>query len=281
MTRVTINFDTVPDELLETAKLAHNYLEIEGYSIDVEPLELGYPNMPTFRCTNGAETLIVEVADSVPIDTLKQWSAYGRSCSRETRAALVIPNTESVSGDEIAEVSKIGVGIYIASSDEWREIAIPTDLAINLQLPALQSYSNRVRRTLGPAFREIRRGQWQGGFAAACEALAHEAKAYLSQEINKGRITLKNPSGADVTSTTLSRLNRMTLGQVQDAFDKIDSPNQIDQRILGSLSRLNPDRILAAHRQGIPQDELVLRTNVGNGIWIVTAAMKEIATVIN
>ena len=69
----------------------------------------------------------------------------------------------------------------------------------------------------------------------------------------------------------------MSLGQVKDAFDKIDTPNQVDQLIFGSLSRLNPDRILAVHRKDIPQDESELRKNVGRGIWIITSAVKEVS----
>lgn len=205
MTRVTVTFLTVADELIETATLAHDHLQVEGYIVEIEPSELGYPNTPTFRCTNGPETLIVEVEATVPLEALKQWSAYCQSCSSDTRLALVVPAAESITGDEISSINKMGIGLYVALHNDWQEIAIPTDLAVNIKLPDLRNYSNPVRSILGSSFRDIRRGLWKDGFATACEALAQQAKSYLVQEVNKGRIRLKNPSGTDVTNNTLSR----------------------------------------------------------------------------
>jgi hypothetical protein len=269
------DFLTVPDELLAFAEELASYFERYGYTVAVERQSLEYPYTPTMVCKRGTTTMIVEIASSMPSDRMRAWVAYGRSCWSDTRVALGAPGGSPLSLDDHASLRDLGAGIYIDSPSGIVEAVSPADLAVNLVLPDLSTYAPKVRKALGGAFEQIQRGNWREGFEDGCVALEEAARRYLERHVATGRISWVSSKGK-VINRTPSQIERMTLGQLKDAFLAIQNPNLSDSKIAAVLKKLNPDRIRVAHKKRSQRAEQALRRNVGRQVWLLVAGLKEL-----
>jgi hypothetical protein len=187
----------------------------------------------------------------------------------------VLPSEVAIGAADLALCNDLGVGLYQGTDDALRELLSPIDLAVQLALPQLTRYPNEVRKRLGGAFEQVRRGNWLEGFEEACIALESEARAYLAAGISSGRLTMSSTKGRDSTPT-VRKVDGMTLGQLKDQFLSIDNPNHADTIVGQSLDRLNPDRIRAAHKRKHHASQAALRRNVGKQMWLITNALKEL-----
>jgi hypothetical protein len=150
----------------------------------------------------------------VPLPRLRTWVAYGRSCSADTRVALA-GFAADISGEDVMQLRDLGVGLYsIGENRQLLEAVSPIDLAVNIDPPDLSNYSKRIRKALGGAYEHIERGQWREGFEAACVALETNARAYLKNSVESGRISFRNISGSARTFTA-TRIEKMTLRRAQ------------------------------------------------------------------
>lgn len=141
---MTPEFLTVPEELLKIASVVLEYFREYGYSVTIEKQSIDYPYTPTLVCKRGSTTLIVEVVDSIYTDRIGDWVSYGKSCWGDTRLALFLPSTVSVSAGELRKLHEDRVGLYLASSERVIESFAPADLAVNIDPPRLTRYSNKV-----------------------------------------------------------------------------------------------------------------------------------------
>jgi hypothetical protein len=155
------------------------------------------------------------------------------------------------------------------------ELLPPHDLALNVALPELRSFSPALRRILGPVYEKFNRGDWREGFEEACLVLETEARNYLKEGIRSTRITILDKRGAP-NNPTLTKVGRMTLGQLASVFARIQSQNHTDSLLAGILPKINPDRIGVVHKKRTVAAENRLRKNVGKNMWMLINALKAI-----
>ncbi len=267
-------FRTVPDELVGVAEALADHFSVLGYTVKPEKSSVDYPYTPTLHCKRQSKTLFMEVASEMPFDKVRDWVAYGRSCTADTRVVVGLPVASLVTPADQARLGETGAGLYFVS-DTVVEALNAVDLGINLDPPALNRFSNRVRKSLGPAYENIHRGEWQGGFEEACVSMETAARSYLNKHLTTNRIRILKPDGTP-RRLTAAGVNRMTIGQLKDAYLAIDTPNGIDAKVATALKRINPDRIRVAHKKRSPRQEKALRQNVGKQMWIITNALSEL-----
>jgi len=267
-------FKTIPDELLAHAEVVADHFENHGFTVRVERSELGFPYTPTFLCKRQTTTIIAELDSQVRKDRLQAWLRYCRSCGKDTRLAMCLPSSFTLPADDVAFLRQSGIGIYVAFSDRLDEQHAPTDLALNVQLPQLNTLAPGVREFLGPAYEQFQRTQWREGFEDACQALETEARRYLKKWIRTGRITIVGKRGP-VTLTT-KQINKMTMGALAKTFKQIQAQNHADTIIGQALATINRDRVGVVHHKKKVATENRLRRNVGQHMWTIVAALKEL-----
>ena len=66
----------------------------------------------------------------------------------------------------------------------------------------------------------------------------------------------------------------MTMGELARTFANIQNQNQTDSLIGKTLQRVNTDRVGVVHHKSKARTEKRLRTNVGQHMWAIVAAMR-------
>jgi hypothetical protein len=268
-------FLTVPEDLLECAEAIATWYEVHGYSVKVEPSDAAYPYTPTLRCRRPPTTVIVDVAKHVRLDRADEWSRYGRSCTKDTRIVVGVPDTVARSNEIDARLQELGVGLFVAGETPAREVLLAQDLAVNVQLPTLGSLPRRLRPLLGPVYEQFHRSHWREGFEDACQVLQVEGAKYLARGMHSGRIVVLDSIGRR-RRLTQDQIERMTLGQLGVAFANIQTPNHPDTVIATVLVQINKDRVGVAHKKRKSSTEVRLRRNVGQHMWRVVTALKSL-----
>jgi hypothetical protein len=271
------SFQTLSIDLVEFAEAARGYFENLGYTIKVEPSELGYPKTPAFRCTRNHTTIIVEVCEKPNITVIKEWVALGHSTGGDLRISICIP--KSAQGHLAKcqeECQSLGVGVYVATATNVQEWVPPQDLGLQLHLPSLSGYPKKVRKALGAAYEQFGRRQWREGFEEACKALEQRARLYLKQAIQRGRLKIYNDKGL-LDNPSAKKINKMPLGALAESFSKAQPQNATDALIQKTLSSVNPDRVGVAHKINQIKTEKSLRKNVGVHMHAIVQALKHIA----
>src|SRR5574341_1072522 len=217
---MTRPFLTVAEELLEHAECAADYFEEHGYAVEVEQSEIGYPYTPTLRCERTPTTMLVEVYGSILHQRIGAWSRYGRSCSGDTRVAIILPSDVSRLATDESKLRELGVGLYVSDGRRCEEAIVPRDLAINVELPELRTLPPAMRPVLGPVYEQFNRSQWREGFEEACKAVEVHARNYLWAGISSGRVVLVTPGGTQ-RPLRKEQVDRMTIGQLAEAFGQI------------------------------------------------------------
>lgn len=262
-------------DLREHAECVADHYEQLGYSVRVERKEIGYPYTPALKCVRGQTTVIVEVDTSIPFRRVPDWTGYARSSGRDMRIVVTIPRDAPLTTDDESKLRKAGVGLLLSDGTSIEEAIPAHDLAINVALPELKNLPVRIRKILGPVYEQIKRAQWREGFEDACQVVADHAKKYLKDGLTRGRITLVTESGKR-RNLTDKRIDKMTLGSLAIAFGQISNQSLTDAKIAKVLKRINPDRILVTHYKGKAAAETRLRKNVGQHMWSVIDALKEL-----
>jgi len=268
-------FLTVPDELLYHAENAADYFEARGYTVTPEHHDLGFPYAPTLYCERPPTTLFVEVDSAIRKDRTNAWVGYTRSCSGDTRIALAMPTENPRATTDEAWLRTAGVGLYLCNAGPVQESIPPRDMSLNAQLPELASLPPEIRRILGPVYEQFERAQWRDGFKSACQAVESLAREYLKQSIRAGRIAFVTAAGRP-RPLTEQQIDGMTLGQLGQTFGQIQNQNYSDSAIGSVLRLINKDRVNITHHSTRPETEAALRQNVGQHMYRVIAALKEL-----
>jgi hypothetical protein len=266
-------FKTVADELLAHADIIADDFERRGFKVRVEHTDLGFSYTPTLHCRRGATTVIVELDGQIRIDRLEYWIRYAHSCGKDTRVALCLPSSVTVTAERIATLQQKGIGLYAAFPDRAVEQVAPADLALNVQLPELNSLPRQIRELLGPIYEQFNRSHWREGFEDACQVLETEARRYLNRWSRTGRVQILRKTGP--VALTAREVNRMTMGQLAANFADIQAQTHADNVIGQALATINRDRVGVAHYKRRATTERRLRTNVGQHMWTILAALKE------
>lgn len=267
-------FNTVPEELLEYAEVALAHFRNMGYTIKIEEVEIGYPYTPTLLCNRQNTIMIVEVISSVDLNRIQEWVSYGKSSGCDFRVALCCPIENLLSARDEEILREIGVGCYLADEVRLIERIVPSDLGLNVTLPDIKKLPMKVRKLIGPAYEQFDKAQWREGFETACQAFEDESRKYLKRHIKRKRIRIYSRSGP--TTPSASEINRMTMGQLANTFEKIITKNHSDSTIAKTLKSINKDRIAVVHKRSQKTTERRLRKNVGRHMWSLITAMREV-----
>jgi hypothetical protein len=274
MTMPRRTYNTIAVELVEYADRVADHFESTGYRVRVEHVELGRPFTPTLVCDRKPTTVLIDVVTRLDHGRVEAWVRYARSCGKDTRVAICVPHTVALSNSEVGKLSASGVGLYTVMADSVVEQCLPADLALNVALPEPRSLSKEVKTKLGSAYEKFNRQQWREGFEDACLALEVEARRYLAKWSRTGRIRILGKKGVPGTLTT-QEINKLTMGQLAVTFDRIQAQNHTDSLVAKALRRINKDRVGVVHHKGRAVVEKRLRTNVGQHMWVIVAALKE------
>ncbi|GGL45809.1 hypothetical protein GCM10012283_30560 [Phycicoccus endophyticus] len=269
-----MEFLTIPEELAGAAVAAVEDLAKAGYSVKIEDSSLiGVPYLPTISATRGQTTVHVFVETSIPSTSkLREFRAYCAAQRTDTRYALTLPSSANPSSESLAQVQRHGIGLYLCGAEGMHELSPPADLTLNLNLPDLSRYPNRVRRELGPSWETCRRGQALEGFDDACVVLEGLARKYIIRHRSKRSLTFLRASGARTVSDATIR--RMTMGQLAVLFGEIHNPNHADTQLTNVLKALNPDRVRVAHRRRDGRSLGALRQNIHGHFWSIAEGVE-------
>jgi hypothetical protein len=151
-----------------------------------------------------------------------------------------------------------------------------SDLAMNVQLPALNSLPPRVRKLLAPVYTKWS-SDWRDALDDACQTLESEARKYLIRGVNTGRITVIYRNGK-VKKLTTTGIEKQTLGSLAVDFGNIVSKTAIDAMIGSTLTQVNPQRVGLAHHRGSSRVERELRKHASQHMWAITNCLKQMLT---
>ena len=87
------------------------------------------------------------------------------------------------------------------------------------------------------------------------------------------RIRLVSSTGPRIL--TDRQIDRLTMGQLALAFSQIQNQNKADAVVSQALNDIYPDRNAVAHHKSKAETERRLRSNVGEHMWTIVKAMKE------
>ena len=186
-----------------------------------------------------------------------------------------VPDTANLTATTQMQLSKLGVGLLIASADEVKETMPPQDLALSLELPDISQASKRLRKVLGPVYEQFERNQWREGFEEACVALESGAREYLWKTLQSGRTVVLRANGS-TKPLKKQRVYSMTMGALAVDFQRLQQQSHADSVIAATLDAVNKDRIRVAHKKRAATAERALRLNVGQQMWRIVGALKEI-----
>lgn len=270
-------FQTVPDELLEHADAMADYLAEHGYRVRIEHSDLGYPSTPAMVCIRERTSLVVHVDSAITYARLDDWVRFARSAGRDTRIAICLPVEILPSPADEQKLRADGIGLYGAAHGQVVERIPALDLALNVQLPALKKLSPRLRALLGSAYEQFGRSNWREGFQEACRALEEEARRHVKRWWKSGRLIVLKPNGQPEAFSN-RKVDKMTMGQLALLYARIQNKGKTEAVVARTLSRLNRDRIGVVHHKRKAITEQRLRTNVGQHMWSVVAALRELQT---
>ena len=269
--RTAAEYLTIPEELQAIADRLLQWFEDHGYNVKVEDRSRPeYPTLPCFVCRRGPTSLYVDLAGELPrAEHVREWEAFCRVQSADSRYVVAV-RTSAVSMNRQLQLVADGIGLLAVDEHyDVHELNPAADKSIADDLPKLTKYPKEVRRILAPSWEEVGRGRLLEGFDDACVAFENEARKYLVRHAKSGRISF-----AGTTTPSPQKIGRMTMGQMIDAFSKIQRPNHADSVILQTLRDLNPDRIRVAHKRKDGRSLAALRQNAPGLMWKLGACME-------
>ncbi len=268
-------FRTVPEELLGIASAASTWLKNRGHKVTPERHEIGYPFTPTLYGKRHMAIALIEVDAEVVIDRMKEWVAYGRSRRSDTRVWCAMPDHAARTGKQDLQLTELGVGLLLISDGKAVETIPAKDLALNVELPAIDGLPRRVQKALGPVYEHFERGEWREGFEEACLALEDAARQHLWKGVKAGRIAVVSASG-NQEHLTKKKIDRFTMGDLAQRYGLIVQQTHADRVIGDTLKLVNPNRVGVVHHKRKAAAEAKLRRDAGKQMWQMIGALKEI-----
>lgn len=272
---MALEFRTVPDELLGIAAAAGAWLKSRGFKVTPEHQKTGYPVTPTLYGKRPPTIAIVEVDAEVVLDNMREWAAYGRSRTTDTRVWCAVAEDAKRTGKQDLHLKELGIGLLLVSGGKTEEMIPPKDLAVNVELPSIDGLSPSLQKALGPVYEHFDRAEWREGFEEACLALEDAARKHLWKGIKAGRIAIVSAKGKQ-EELTKAKIDEFSMGDLKVRFGRILQQTRADRVIGDALKEVNPHRIGVAHHKKKAATETKLRRNVGTKMWLIFGALKEI-----
>lgn len=272
---MALEFRTVPEELLGIAAAAGAWLKSRGYKVTPEHQKTGYPVTPTLYGKRHPAIVIIEVDAEVVLDNMREWAAYGRSRTTDTRVWCAVAEDAKRTGSQDLHLKKLGIGLLLVSDGKATEMIPPKDLALNVELPSVDGLSTGLQKALGPVYEHFDRAEWREGFGEACLALEDAARRHLWKGVKTGRIAIVSVKGKQEVLTK-SKIDGFTMGALAVRFGRILPQTRADRVIGDALKEVNPHRISVTHHKKKAAAETKLRRNVGSKMWLIFGALKEI-----
>jgi hypothetical protein len=272
------DFKTIPDELLHVAADAESHFENEGYAVDLEKREIGFPFTPAIVCRRGHETVIVEVYSSLDRQHADRWIRYCKSQTVDTRFCAFVRSTAPLDQSDIAYAHEMRMGLRVHNDTSHIEVRPPLDLGVHVALPNLRDLPTRLRPLLGGAFKKINENDWRDGLNEAYAEVEQHARDYLKAGIASGRIIIARTRNRVVGVVTVEDAEKMTLGEMKNAFGNIQNQNHKDSVIGGTLAMINQTRVGLAHKRRAAAVEAALRLQVGQHMYAVITCLEELTS---
>jgi len=184
-----------------------------------------------------------------------------------------MPHGLALSASVLAKIRKMGIGILRSGTGNVYYETEPADASIVVSLPALSSLGGDVKTVLGAAYDHFDASRWREGFEDACKAFERSAKKYLKKWVKTGRVRFV-VNGRPVSYTN-KQIDRLTMGGLEKAFEKIQAQTSSDRLILHALKTIREDRNKLTHDKWSLRTENRLRANVSHHMWIISQAMLE------
>jgi hypothetical protein len=259
---------TVPSELQPIVHACMTALRQLGFALKPEHAENDYPESATIFARQSGEQHFYIFDTVVQLKRAALWAGYGRSCSKPTFVVHCIPQGSTISGDTVASLRTLGVGLTMVDhSGKLTSLAMPIDLTLNLQLPPHDRHRAPTKRALQKIHLIFESGDWKRGFEESCKLVENAARAYLLREVRASMVQVPGRKGPK--TLTEVQVNKFTLGQLADVFCNKLTPKQIDSLLCSGLKRINPDRITIAHGKLTTRKKNRLRQNVGRHMWAI------------
>jgi hypothetical protein len=273
---MALGFRTVPEELLGVAAVAGAWLKNRGFQVKAEHNETGQPFTPTLYGKRSPKTIaIVEVDAKVVMDNMREWAAYGRSRTTDTRVWCAVAEDAKRTGKQDIQLKGLGIGLLLVAEGKASETIPPKDLAVNVELPNIEGLSPSLQKALGPVYEHFDRAEWREGFEEACLALEDAARKHLWKGIKAGRIAIVSSKGKE-EEFTKAKIDGFSMGDLTVRFSRIVKQTRADRIIGDALKQVNPHRIGVAHHKKKASAEAKLRRNVGTKMWLIIGALKKI-----
>jgi hypothetical protein len=272
---LTLQFETVAEELLGVAAAAGSWLQGRGYTVTPERQETGFPFTPTLYGKRSSTTAIIEVNAAVALENMREWAAFGRSRTRDIRVWCALAEDAKRTGKQDAELKRLGIGLLLVGDTGAEEMIPPKDLAVNVELPNIENLSPTLKKILGPVYEHFDRAEWREGFEEACLALEEAARKHLWSGVKSGRIAIVSEKGRTEVLTK-AKIDEFTMGNLRDRFERIVKQNKADRVVGDTLTDVNAHRIGVVHHKKKSAAETKLRQNVGSKMWLIIGALKEI-----
>lgn len=271
------DFRTIPDELLHVAADAHNHFLEQGYDVVIEKREVGFPYMPALTCRRLHETLIVEVSSSLDEERTDMWLRYCKSQTSDSRFCAVLRSKEDLPQHTVNFAVDNRFGLLVHNDERLMELRPAADLAVHVALPEVKRLQARVRPLLAPAFQKVRDGDWRDGLNHAYLEVEQHARDYLRGGIAAGRITAFRTRRSGALDLILAaEVDRMTLGQLKNAFNSIQNQTHRDALIATTLAMILETRNGLAHGRRARAVEERLRAEVGQNMYAVITCLEEL-----
>lgn len=263
------DFIVTPEEVIGLAIEHAGMLIDEDWDLEVEPWDVEYPGTPTLRGrrSNGRGVAFVEVGSKIDPATTRDWIGYGKSLGEPCHFWKVVPESVTVSAGEIVLLRELGAGLYAGP----QAVLLPAhDLSIDIHLPTV---SGSLRKRLRRAYKLFSEGNWIEGFETACTCLEQESRKYLATRMQNSGFTFVNDKGVPKV-VNIATVEKGTMGSLAKLYAGIAAPNQDDSKIAEALSRLNDNRITAAHyKDNDPVREERLARDVSRQMFVVVGGL--------
>lgn len=247
-----------------------SWLEAQGYKLKAEPYELEYPNTPVLKATRGAgEESFYEIASKVNRGRAEDWVRYGKASSTDTRFVVVVANGRNIATADLAHLKTLGVGVHLISGAEVTELCPAKDLSLPIEFPAV---SGPLAKKLSTAKRLFADGHWREAYKEACLELEDAARRHLIKRVRSGA-TFASDKGTQVFYTE-DKVSKLTLGQVEIAFQQLAGPTQVESRVTQAIARVRPNRNAVTHKPKSAKQAQQLREQVGKDLIVIVNAMR-------
>jgi hypothetical protein len=272
------DFKTIPDELLHVAADAETHFRNQGYVVSIEDREIGFPFTPALVCRRGHEMVIVEVSSNLDQKRTDRWLRYCRSRTSDSRFCAVLRSLSGVNQQTMNFAVDNRLGLCVHDDKILLEVRAPADLAVQIALPELIDLNPAVRPLLAPAFQKVREGDWRDGLGHAYLEVEQHARDYLRDGINAGRIVATRQRRNQLVPYTAADIERMTLGQLKNAYTGIQNQTHKDALIGTTLAMIHETRDGLAHGRRTAAVEAQLRAQVGQNMYAAITCLDELTS---